>query len=54
MLALLPVTAAVFGFIFLQQTPTALDLTGMAFVLIGVSVQERDVVARHQSEVQTA
>ena len=54
MLALLPVTAAVFGFIFLHQTPTALDLIGMAFVLIGVSIQEREVVVRHQSEVQTA
>jgi len=54
MLALLPVTAAVFGFIFLNQTPTALDLAGMAFVLIGVAIQEREVVVRHQSDVQTA
>ena len=54
MLALLPVTAAVFGFIFLDQTPTAIDLAGMAFVLIGVAVQEREVVVRHQSEVETA
>lgn len=54
MLALLPVTAAVFGFMFLNQTPTALDLAGMAFVLIGVAIQEREVVVRHQSDVQTA
>ncbi len=54
MLALLPVTAAVFGFIFLNQTPTALDLAGMAFVLIGVAIQEREIVVRHQSDVQTA
>ena len=54
MLALLPVTAAVFGFIFLNQTPTVLDLTGMAFVLIGVAIQEREIVVRHQSDVQTA
>lgn len=54
MLALLPVTAAVFGFLFLQQTPSAVDLAGMAFVLVGVAVQEREVVVRHQTEVQTA
>lgn len=54
MLALLPVTAAVFGFIFLQQTPTVLDLIGMGFVLIGVAIQEREIVERHQTEVQTA
>ena len=54
MLALLPVTAAVFGFLFLNQTPTAVDLVGMAFVLVGVGVQERETVKRHQPEVQTA
>lgn len=54
MLALLPVTAAVFGFLFLHQTPTMIDLVGMAFVLVGVAVQEREIVARHQSEAQTA
>ena len=54
LLALLPVTAAVFGFLFLDQTPTALDLVGMGFVLVGVAVQEREVVVRHQTEVQTA
>lgn len=54
MLALLPVTAAVFGFLFLHQTPTAIDLVGMALVLVGVAVQERETVERHQPEVQTA
>ncbi|MGA0117378.1 MAG: EamA family transporter [Ilumatobacteraceae bacterium] len=54
MLALLPVTAAAFGFIFLGQTPSTIDLAGMALVLVGVAVQERDVVKRHQSEAQTA
>jgi inner membrane transporter RhtA len=54
MLALLPVTAAVFGFIFLSQTPSLLDLAGMTLVLIGVAVQEREVVVRHHSEAQTA
>lgn len=54
MLALLPVTAAVFGFIFLGQTPSTIDVAGMALVLAGVAVQEREVVMRHQSEAQTA
>jgi len=54
MLALLPVTAAVFGFLYLDQTPTAIDLVGMALVLVGVAVQERETVERHQPEVQTA
>lgn len=54
MLALLPVTAAVFGFVFLQQTPTPLDLLGMTLVLVGVGVQEREVIERHHPEPQTA
>ena len=54
MLALLPVTAAVFGVAFLQQTPTPLDLLGMTLVLVGVGVQERDVIERHHPEPQTA
>jgi inner membrane transporter RhtA len=54
MLALLPVTAAVFGFLFLGQTPTMLDALGMMLVLVGVGVQERDVIERHHSEPQTA
>ena len=54
MLALLPVTAAIFGFIFLNQTPTVIDLLGMMLVLVGVAVQEREIVERHHSEAQTA
>jgi len=54
MLALLPVTAAVFGFVFLSQTPTVIDLLGMTLVLIGVAIQEREIVERHHSEPQTA
>lgn len=54
MLALLPVTAAVFGFVFLQQTPTILDVLGMMLVLVGVAVQERDTIERHHPEPQTA
>lgn len=53
LLALLPVCAAVFGFLFLGQTPTLIDLCGMALVLIGVAVQERDQLERHHQEVET-
>lgn len=44
LLALLPVTAVVFGFLFLDQTPSAIELVGIAFVLTGVLVQQRDVI----------
>ena len=44
LLALLPVTAVVFGFFFLDQTPTFIDLIGIAFVLTGVIVQQRDTL----------
>jgi inner membrane transporter RhtA len=44
LLALLPVTAVVFGFLFLDQTPTLIDLLGMSLVLVGVVVQQRDVL----------
>jgi inner membrane transporter RhtA len=53
MLALLPVCAAIFGFIFLNQSPSLLDLLGMALVLIGVAVQERDETDRHHEVVET-
>jgi inner membrane transporter RhtA len=53
MLALLPVCAAIFGFAFLNQTPTLIDLVGMAFVLTGVAVQERDTIDRHREAVET-
>jgi len=38
------VTAVVFGFFFLDQTPTFIDLIGIAFVLTGVIVQQRDTL----------
>lgn len=47
LLALLPVCATVFGLIFLDQTPTGIDLAGMALVLAGVVIQERDEIERH-------
>jgi threonine/homoserine efflux transporter RhtA len=50
MLALLPVTASVFGFLFLDQTPTGVDLLGTALVLTGVAIQEREVIERHPQE----
>lgn len=53
LLALLPVSAAVFGFVFLDQTPTPVDLIGMALVLTGVAVQEREEIQRHQPDHQT-
>jgi inner membrane transporter RhtA len=42
LLALLPVTAIVVGFVALSQRPSALDLAGAALVIVGVVVQERD------------
>ena len=53
MLALLPVCAAIFGFAFLNQSPSVLDLLGMALVLTGVAVQERDETDRHHEVVET-
>ena len=53
LLALLPVCAAIFGFLFLDQSPSLLDLLGMALVLTGVAVQERDETDRHHEVVET-
>lgn len=52
LLALLPVSAAIFGFLFLDQTPTTIDLAGMALVLVGVGIQERDTIERRHLEVE--
>lgn len=49
LLALLPVTATVFGFFFLDQTPSRLDLLGIALVLAGVLVQQRDTLTHTES-----
>lgn len=46
LLALLPVTAMVIGFVFLDQSPTGIDVIGVGLVLTGVIVQERDVLAK--------
>lgn len=45
LLALLPVTAVVFGMIFLDQMPTRIEYLGIALVLAGVVIQQRDVLA---------
>lgn len=42
LLALLPVTAVLMGWIALDQRPSALDLAGIALVLTAVVLQERD------------
>jgi len=51
LLALLPVTAMVVGFIALDQTPSATDLLGAALVIAGVLSQERDEITPQQEEV---
>jgi inner membrane transporter RhtA len=45
LLALLPVTAIVIGFLGLDQTPGPLDLLGTALVITGVVVQEREEIS---------
>ena len=44
LLALLPVTATIFGLLFLDQVPSITDLIGISFVLAGVVVQQRDTL----------
>ncbi|MET0327007.1 MAG: EamA family transporter [Ilumatobacteraceae bacterium] len=45
LLALLPVTAVLNGWLVLDQRPSALDLVGIAFVLVGVTLQDREELA---------
>jgi inner membrane transporter RhtA len=52
LLALLPVTAMVVGFIALEQTPSVVDVLGAALVIAGVVVQERDEIG--VTELETA
>lgn len=44
LLATLPVTAVLIGWLALGQRPGALDLAGIALVLTGVGIQERDKI----------
>jgi inner membrane transporter RhtA len=45
LLALLPVTAVAIGWLALDQVPTGLDAVGIALVLIGVVLQDREELA---------
>jgi inner membrane transporter RhtA len=49
LLALLPVTAVAIGWLALDQRPTALDAAGIALVLGGVVLQEREELAAELS-----
>ena len=51
LLALLPVTALIVGFIALDQRPSAADLLGAALVIGGVILQERDELVMADVEV---
>ena len=53
LLALLPVTATAIGWLWLDQQPTWLELGGIALVLIGVAVQERNEIERVERAVLT-
>ena len=53
LLALLPVTASVIGWIALDQQPSGLDIIGIALVLVGFAVQERDEIERVERVVRT-
>ena len=53
LLALLPVTASLIGWVALDQRPSILDLIGISLVLIGVAVQEREEIERVERVVLT-
>jgi inner membrane transporter RhtA len=53
LLALLPVTGTLIGWIGLGQRPSSIDMVGIALVLVGVAVQERDEIARVEVVVRT-
>ena len=53
MLALLPVTAVLIGWIVLDQQPSGVEFFGIALVVVGVIVQERDELAPIEAEVLT-
>ena len=51
LLALLPVSAMILGYVALNQTPSALDILGAALVIAGVLIQEREELAATLDEV---
>ena len=53
LLALLPVTALAVGWIALDQQPSGIEFAGMALVLVGVAVQEREELDRVERTVLT-
>jgi inner membrane transporter RhtA len=53
LLALLPVTAVLIGWIALDQQPTGVEFAGIALVIVGVMVQEREELARVERTVLT-
>ena len=53
LLALLPVSAMVIGYIALGQQPTPTDLFGAALVIAGVLLQERDELPATLEDVPT-
>ncbi|NND73708.1 MAG: EamA family transporter [Ilumatobacter sp.] len=53
LLALLPVTASAIGWIALDQRPSQIDIIGIALVLVGVAIQERDEIERVERVVRT-
>jgi inner membrane transporter RhtA len=53
LLALLPVTAAFIGWLVLDQQPSGIEMAGIALVLVGVMVQEREELAPLEAEVLT-
>ena len=53
LLALLPVTAAFIGWVALDQRPSGVELAGIALVLVGVAVQEREQRDRVERTVLT-
>ena len=53
LLALLPVTAAVIGWLVLDQQPSGIEMFGIALVLVGVMVQEREKLAPLEAEILT-
>jgi inner membrane transporter RhtA len=53
LLALLPVTAVIVGWVALDQQPSGIDLVGIALVLVGVVVQERDEIERVETVVRS-
>jgi inner membrane transporter RhtA len=54
LLAMLPVTAVVVGWVALDQRPSTLDLVGIVAVLIGVSLQEREAAQTVEPIAQVA